>query len=92
MNLTDHIEDTHQMRQKVENHIEVPDNDIEAYIPYYYIQDDIEHADKTTFCIIFSTEREISFLTKSSHIHRAIVPQLRHLSSLSKDTAKACQT
>ena len=33
MNLTDHIEDTHQMRQKVENHIEVPDNDIEAYIP-----------------------------------------------------------
>ena len=31
MNLTDHIEDTHQMRQKVENHIEVPDNDIEAY-------------------------------------------------------------
>jgi len=30
MNLTHHIEYTHQMRQKVENHIEVPDNDIEA--------------------------------------------------------------
>ena len=24
-----------------------------------------------------------------SHVHRAVVPQLRHLSSLSKDTAKA---
>ena len=57
MNLTDHIEDTHQMRQKVENHIEVPDNDIEAYIPYFYIQDDVEHADKTIFCIIFSTKQ-----------------------------------
>ena len=49
MNLTDHIEDTntHQMRQKVENHIEVPDNDFEAYISYYYIHDYVEYANKT---------------------------------------------
>ena len=69
MNLTDHIEDTHQMRQKIENHIEVPDNDIEAYIPYYNIQDDVDQADKTRFCIIFSTKRLLSFLTKSSTLH-----------------------
>ena len=57
------------MRQKVENHLEVPDNDIEAYIPYYNIQDDVEHAEKTRFCIIFSTKRLLGFLTKSSTMH-----------------------
>ena len=39
------------------------------HIPYYYIQDDVEHADKTRLCIIFSTKRLLSFLTKSSTLH-----------------------
>ena len=57
MNLSDHIENTHQMRQKIEKHLEIPDNDIEAYIPYYSIQDDVENNDKTRFCVNFSTKR-----------------------------------
>ena len=69
MNLSDHIENTHQMRQKIENHLEVPDNDIEAYIPYYSIQDDVENNEKTRFCIIFSTKRLISLLNKCEVFH-----------------------
>ena len=69
LNLTEHIENTHQMRQKIENHLEVPDNDIEGYIPYYSIQDDVEQNDKTCFCVIFSTTKLMSFLTKSEVLH-----------------------
>ena len=69
MNLSEHIENTHQMRQKIENHLEVPDNDIEGYIPYYSIQDDVESNEKTRFCVIFSTKRLMSFLTKSEILH-----------------------
>ena len=69
MNLAEHIENTHQMRQKIENHLEVPDNDIEGYIPYYSIQDDVDENDNTRFCVIFSTKRLISFLTKSDVLH-----------------------
>ena len=57
------------MRQKIENHLEVPDNDIEGYIPYYSIQDDVEQNDKTCFCVIFSTTKLMSFLTKSEVLH-----------------------
>ena len=69
MNLAEHIENTHQMRQKIENHLEVPDNDIEGYIPYHSIQDDVEQNEKTRFVVIFSTKRLISFLSKSEVLH-----------------------
>ena len=57
------------MRQKIESHLQVPDNDIEGYIPYYSIQDDVENNDQTRFCVIFSTKRLISLLSKSEVLH-----------------------
>ena len=49
---------THDMRQVVNNHLEVPIDDNEAFIPYYDIDD--EDPTKLRFTIIFASNRSIS--------------------------------
>ena len=68
LNLTKSVETTHQLRQKLANHMEIPDNDIEAYCAYANIQDDVHKEDETRVCVIFTTKL-LSFLSKSDTIH-----------------------
>ena len=49
---------THDMRQVVNNHLEVPIDDNEAFIPYYDIDD--EDPTKLRFTIIFASNRSMS--------------------------------
>jgi hypothetical protein len=49
---------THDMRQVVKNHLEVPIDDNEAFIPYNDIDD--EDPTKLRFTIIFASSRSIS--------------------------------
>ena len=45
--------DTFQMRRVIEEHLNVPDDSEEAYIPFYEIQD--EDASKLRFTVVFSS-------------------------------------
>ena len=69
LNLTESVDTTHQLRQKLANHMDEPDNDIEAYCAYANIQDDIQKDEETRVCVIFTTKRLLSFLSKSDTIH-----------------------
>ena len=69
LKLNEHIHNTHEMRQKIVNHIKVPDIDAEGYIPHYVIHDDVENAEDTRFTVIFSTKRLLSNLSKSDTLH-----------------------
>ena len=59
------VENTHDLREKIKEFLEVPDNDIEGYVPYENIQDEKED-EETRFTVIFATKRTLSFLKKSS--------------------------
>ena len=50
------IFDTHQMREKVAENLEVPQNDIESYIAYHHI-DDEDDAKDPHFCIIWTSKK-----------------------------------
>ena len=52
------ISTTHDMRQFITNHIEVPEDELEGYIPFYDIQD--EDPKKLRFTVIFASKRSIS--------------------------------
>ena len=39
LNLSETVENTHDLREKIKEFLEVPDNDIEGYVPYENIQD-----------------------------------------------------
>ena len=49
---------THDMRQVVQNHLEVPNDENEAFIPFYDIDD--EDPTKLRFTIIFASSRSMS--------------------------------
>ena len=65
LKLTDNLANTHQLRQKLQQHSEVPDNDIEAYVPYFNIKDDVDDPEDTRFLAIFATKRTLSLLSES---------------------------
>ena len=69
LKLTDNLANTHQLRQKLQQHSEVPDNDIEAYVPYFNIKDDVDDPEDTRFLAIFATKRTLSLLSKSDILH-----------------------
>ena len=50
------IFDTHQMREKVAEKLEVPENDIESYIAYHHIDDEDDSKDPH-FCIIWMSKK-----------------------------------
>ena len=65
LKLRDNMANTHQLRQKLQQHSEVPDNNIEAYVPYFNIKDDVDKPEDTMFLAIFATKRTLSLLSKS---------------------------
>ena len=46
LNLSETVENTHDLREKIKEFLEVPDNDIEGYVPYENIQDEKEDEEK----------------------------------------------
>ena len=42
LNLCETVENTHDLREKIKDHRTVPENDIEGYVAYDNIQDEIE--------------------------------------------------
>ena len=53
--LTDGMENTHEMRQKIEQHNTEPDNDLQAYIPCSQVHDE-DKDEETKFFVIFVTK------------------------------------
>jgi len=66
--LTEGMENTHQMCQKIEQHNTELDNDLQAYIPYSEIHDE-DKDEETKFVVIFATKRKLSFLNQEDTIH-----------------------
>ena len=64
---TDNLANTHQLRQKLQQHSEVPDNDIEAYVPYFNIKDDVDDPEDTRFLSIFATKASKHLKTSLKH-------------------------
>ena len=50
------ILNTHQLRQKVSALLEVPDSEVEGFIPYWEIIDEKEN-EEPRFCVVFTTPR-----------------------------------
>ena len=45
------VENTHDLREKIKEHIKIPENDIEGYIAYENIEDENED-EETRFTVI----------------------------------------
>ena len=59
--LTEGMENTHEMPQKIEQHNTEPDNDLQAYIPCSEIHDE-DKDEETKYVVIFGTKHKMSFL------------------------------
>ena len=66
--LTDGMENTHEMCQKIELHDTEPDNDLPEYIPYSEIHDK-DTDEETKFVVIFATKPTLSFLNQGNTLH-----------------------
>ena len=66
--LTEGMENTHEMPQKIEQHNTEPDNDLQAYIPYSKIHDE-DKDEETKFIVIVATKRTLSFLNQGDTLH-----------------------
>ena len=65
LNLSESVENTHDLREKIKDHLKVPENDIEGYVAYNNIQDENED-EETRFTVIFATKRTLAFLKRSN--------------------------
>ena len=61
------MDNTHELRQKIEQFTSVPENDIESYVAYSNIED--ESDEEVRFVIIFTTKRILSYLKLNNNIH-----------------------
>ena len=66
--LTDGMENTHEMCQKIELHDTEPDNDLPEYIPYSEIHDK-DTDEETKFVVIFATKPSLFFLNQGNTPH-----------------------
>ena len=55
LDLTESIDNTHELRTKIQQYSKVPDNDIESFICYSNIQDDVEDNEEIRLVVIFTT-------------------------------------
>ena len=56
---SDKILNTHDLRTRVTQHLEVPESDIEGYIPYYTIEDEDQNSEPR-FTVIFSNKKNLA--------------------------------
>ena len=73
--LTEGMENTHEMRHKIEQHDTEPDNDLQEYIPYSEINDE-DTDEETKFVVIFATKPTLSFLNRGDTLHIAATYRL----------------
>ena len=69
MNLSENLLTTFQLRQKVQEHTDIPDNDIQGFVPHYIIEDDADNEGDARFVIVYSTKRLLEAITKSDTAH-----------------------
>ena len=53
---THQILNTHQLRQKISELLEVPDSEVDGFIPYWEVIDDKEN-EEPRFCVVFTTPK-----------------------------------
>ncbi len=73
--LTEGMENTHEMPQKIELHDTEPDNDLPEYIPYSEIHDK-DTDEETKFVVIFATKPTLSFLNQRNTLHIDVTNRL----------------
>ena len=65
---TEKIVTTHDLRNKLSLHTDKPESDIEAFVPYYSIDDDKDDED-TRFMVVFATGKTLSLLKSGNQLH-----------------------
>ena len=50
------IFDTHQLREKIQEHLEIPDDELDSYIVYHHVDDENPNEDPH-FCIIWTSKK-----------------------------------
>ena len=66
-NLAESLDNTHELRQKIEQFTAVPENDIESYVANSNNED--ESDEEVRFVIIFTTKRILSYLKLNNNVH-----------------------
>ena len=61
---TEKLLTTHDLRQKLLLHFEMPGDDLEAYVPYFTIDDD-----ELRFMVVFASEKISSHLKTKQPLH-----------------------
>ena len=57
LNIAESLNNTHELRQKIEQYTSEPSNDIESYVAYHNIQDQGDSNEDIRIVIIFTTKR-----------------------------------
>ena len=69
LDLTESIDNTHELRNKIKEYSKIPDNDIESFVCYSNIQDDVESNEELRLVVIFTTLRTLNYLRKTNNLH-----------------------
>ena len=68
LKLNEGLENTHELRQKIAEHTQVPESDFEGYVAHHIIEDEDPNKD-VKFVVIFTTKKLLSSLRKGSVVH-----------------------
>ena len=69
MNLTESLGTTHELRQKIREFEDVPENEFQSYVCYSRIHDDVQKEEDMRICVIFSTKKTITYLSRCENLH-----------------------
>ena len=69
MNLTESLGTTHELRQKIREFEDVPENEFQSYVCYSRIHDDVQNEDDMRICVIFSTKKTLTYLSSCENLH-----------------------
>ena len=67
-NLAESLDNTHELREKIKQYLEIPENDIESYVAHAKIEDE-NNDEEVRFVIIFTTKRILRYMKQSNNIH-----------------------
>ena len=71
LHISESLHNTHELRQKIAEYTNEPANDIESYVAYSNIQDDVDSIEDIRVVIIFTTKRILEFPNSNTNIPRA---------------------
>ena len=67
--MSEKIENTHELRNKLKEFEDVPDDEHEGYVSYHNIEDDVTDPDDTRIIAIFTTKNLQERMKKSEILH-----------------------